>query len=86
MVSNPVDVMSRLFAEHSDTTVLGIGSNLDSARYRTLIAHHLAVSLTAVSGSVLGEHGENPVICEQATRVDRQSVYLPLGLHPTTAA
>lgn len=80
MVSNPVDVMSRLFAEHSDTTVLGIGSNLDSARYRTLVAHHLAVSLTAVGGSVLGEHGETAVICEHATRVNRQPVHLPLGL------
>ncbi|MGH3718954.1 MAG: hypothetical protein ACRDRI_08970 [Pseudonocardiaceae bacterium] len=79
-MSNPVDVMSRVFAEHSDTTVLGIGSNLDSARYRTLVAQHLAVSLTAVSGSALGEHGETAVICEHATRVDRQSVYLPLGL------
>lgn len=32
MVSNPVDVMSRVFAEHSNTPVLGVGSNLDSAR------------------------------------------------------
>ncbi|MGH3902477.1 MAG: lactate/malate family dehydrogenase [Pseudonocardiaceae bacterium] len=80
MVSNPVDVMSRVFAEHSDTTVLGIGSNLDSARYRTLVAHHLAVSLTAVSGSVLGEHGETAVICEHATCVHHEPVHLPLGL------
>lgn len=80
MLSNPVDVMSRVFAEHSDTTVLGIGSNLDSARYRTIVANHLAVSLTAVSGSVLGEHGETAVICEHATRVDHQAVYLPLDL------
>jgi L-lactate dehydrogenase len=80
MVSNPVDVMSRVFAEHSDTAVLGVGSNLDSARYRTLVAHHLAVPLTAVSGSVLGEHGETAVICEHATRVHQNPVPLPLGI------
>lgn len=80
MVSNPVDVMSRVFAEHSDTPVLGVGSNLDSARYRTLVSHHLAVPLTAVTGSVLGEHGETAVICEHATRVHRHPVQLPLGI------
>jgi L-lactate dehydrogenase len=80
MVSNPVDVMSRVFAEHSDTVVLGVGSNLDSARYRTLVAHHLAVPRTAVSGSVLGEHGETAVICEHATRVHQHPVQLPLGI------
>jgi L-lactate dehydrogenase len=80
MVSNPFDVMSRVFAEHSDTAVLGVGSNLDSARYHTLIAHHLAVPRTAVSGSVLGEHGETAVICEHATRVYHHPVQLPLGI------
>ncbi|MGH3694499.1 MAG: lactate/malate family dehydrogenase [Pseudonocardiaceae bacterium] len=80
MVSNPVDVMSRVFAEHSDTPVLGVGSNLDSARYRTLISHYLAVPLTAVTGSVLGEHGETAVICEHATRIHRHPVQLPLGV------
>jgi L-lactate dehydrogenase len=80
MVSNPVDVMSRVFAEYSNTPVLGVESNLDSARYRTLVSHHLAVPLTAVTGSVLGEHGETAVICEHATRVDRQAVRLPLGI------
>lgn len=80
MVSNPVDVMSRVFAEHSDTAVIGVGSNLDSARYRTLVAQYFAVPRTAVSGSVLGEHGETAVICEHATRVHRHPVHLPLDL------
>lgn len=80
MVSNPVDVMSRVFAEHSDTAVLGVGSNLDSARYRALVAHYFTLPHTAVSGSVLGEHGETAVICEHATRVRRLPVRLPLDL------
>ena len=86
MVSNPVNVMSRVFAEHSDTAVLGVGSNLDSARYRTLVSHHLAVPLTAVSGSVLGEHGETAVICEHATPGAPPPRPAPPGHHPTTAA
>jgi L-lactate dehydrogenase len=80
MVSNPVDVMSRVFAAHSDTAVLGVGSNLDSARYRTLVAHYFSTPPTAVSGSVLGEHGETAVICEHATRVHSHPVHLPLDL------
>ncbi|MDQ4010076.1 MAG: lactate dehydrogenase, partial [Actinomycetota bacterium] len=79
MVTNPVDVMSRIFAENSSAAVLGVGSNLDSARYRTLVAEHLAVPITAVAGSVLGEHGEPAVICAHATRVHHQPVQLPLG-------
>ena len=41
MVTNPVDVMSRLFAAHSSARVYGVGSNLDSARFRGLVAAHL---------------------------------------------
>lgn len=39
MVTNPVDLMARLFAEISGCErVVGIGSNLDSARYRLIVA------------------------------------------------
>lgn len=78
MVTNPVDVMSRLFAEHSAAAVYGVGPNLDSARYRTLVAEHLDVPVAAVDGSVLGEHGEDAIICAHATRVHHRPVRLPL--------
>ena len=39
--------------------VLGSGTNLDSARFRHLIASHLQVSPTSVHGSIIGEHGDS---------------------------
>ncbi|MGP3777027.1 lactate/malate family dehydrogenase (plasmid) [Streptomyces sp. SDT5-1] len=79
MVTNPVDVMTRLFAETSGIpNVYGIGSNLDSARYRSLLARHFAVPATAIRGHVIGEHGDGAVICASTTIVNGQSVPLPL--------
>lgn len=59
MVTNPVDLMSRLFAEVSGVPrVVGIGANLDSARYRLILARLLDVPPHTVAGSVIGEHGD----------------------------
>lgn len=77
MVTNPVDVMSRIFAVRSGAAVFGVGSNLDSARYRTLIAAHLGVDIAAVTGSVLGEHGPGATLCAHATRVHGKPIELP---------
>ncbi|MEU6735053.1 NAD(P)-binding domain-containing protein [Streptomyces physcomitrii] len=79
VVTNPVDVMSRLFAELSGCErVFGIGSNLDSARYRAALARHLHVPAVAVAGHVIGEHGDAAVVCASATTVNDQRVPLPL--------
>jgi L-lactate dehydrogenase len=80
MVTNPVDILSRLFAERSMCpTIFGIGSNLDSARYRIVLAHVMKVPLTAVSGHVIGEHGDAAVICTSSTTVYGRSVTVPLS-------
>lgn len=79
VVTNPVDVMTRLFAEVSGCErVFGIGSNLDSARYRGALARHLQVPPNAVTGHVIGEHGDAAVVCASATTVNAQRVALPL--------
>nr|WP_243637101.1 NAD(P)-binding domain-containing protein [Streptomyces sp. DconLS] len=79
VVTNPVDLMSRLFAEVSGCErVFGIGSNLDSARYRAAIARHLHVPDAAVTGHVIGEHGDAAVVCASATTVKGQRIPLPL--------
>ncbi len=80
VVTNPVDLMARVFAEHSTTpeAVFGVGSNLDSARYRALVARLANVPVPAVTGSVLGEHGAAATICAHATRVAHGQVELPL--------
>ncbi|WP_329468720.1 lactate/malate family dehydrogenase [Streptomyces sp. NBC_01431] len=64
VVTNPVDVMTRLFAEVAGTNrVFGIGSHTDTARYRIALAHRLRVPLTAVGAHVVGEHGDSAVPC-----------------------
>lgn len=80
VVTNPVDLMTRVFAERSTApeAVVGVGSNLDSARYRSLVARLADVPVPAVTGSVLGEHGHAATICAHATRVAHRPVELPL--------
>lgn len=79
VVTNPVDLMTRLFAETSRCPrVFGIGSNLDSARYRLTLARLLQVEAEAVDGHVIGEHGEGAVVCASSTTVNGQPVAVPL--------
>ncbi|MGW1950477.1 lactate/malate family dehydrogenase [Streptomyces sp. NPDC001940] len=79
VVTNPVDLMTRLFAETSGCPrVYGIGSNLDSARYRRTLARHLSVPPAAIRGHVIGEHGDGAVICASTTTVNGQRVPLPV--------
>ncbi|MCQ8194635.1 lactate/malate family dehydrogenase [Streptomyces rugosispiralis] len=79
VVTNPVDLMTRLFAETSGCRrVFGIGSNLDSARYRITLARLLAVPADAVHGHVIGEHGDGAVVCASTTTVNGQPAAVPL--------
>ncbi|MBT2491700.1 NAD(P)-binding domain-containing protein [Streptomyces sp. ISL-96] len=80
MVTNPVDLMTRLFNEESGCTrVFGIGSNLDSARYRIAVARLLDVPREAVHGHVIGEHGDAAVICASSTTVNEEPISVPLS-------
>ncbi|MFG2322892.1 NAD(P)-binding domain-containing protein [Streptomyces sp. NPDC048568] len=79
VVTNPVDLMTRWFAEESGCTrVLGIGSSLDSARYRLILGRLLGVPSAAVSGQVIGEHGDTSVVCASSTLVNDHPVPVPL--------
>ncbi|WP_109006277.1 lactate/malate family dehydrogenase [Streptomyces rishiriensis] len=79
VVTNPVDLMTRLFAETSGCPrAYGIGSNLDSARYRLTLAHLLDVPATAVHGHVIGEHGDGAVVCASSTTVNGSPAAVPL--------
>lgn len=79
MVTNPVDLMSRLFADVSGVRrVVGVGSNLDSARYRLILARLLNVPPPTVRGSVIGEHGDTLVVCASSTTVNSEAVHIPV--------
>ncbi|MFB7763642.1 lactate/malate family dehydrogenase [Streptomyces xiamenensis] len=81
VVTNPVDLMTRLVAETSGCArVFGIGSNLDSSRFRTVLARHLDVAPNAVRGHVIGEHGDGAVVCASTTTVNGRPAPVPLDL------
>jgi L-lactate dehydrogenase len=74
VVSNPVDVMTQLAAHFAaefgvpPTRVIGSGTTLDTARFRTLLGRHFDVDSRHVHAYVLGEHGDSEVLAwSQAT-------------------
>ncbi|MGD8990422.1 MAG: L-lactate dehydrogenase [Desulfobacterales bacterium] len=65
IVSNPVDVMTQVVTKISGLPpqrVIGSGTILDTARFRTLLAEHLSISPHSVHTYVLGEHGDSEVL------------------------
>jgi L-lactate dehydrogenase len=64
VASNPVDVMTQITREISGLPagrVIGSGTILDSARFRSLIGAHLGISPRSIHAYVLGEHGDSQV-------------------------
>jgi L-lactate dehydrogenase len=64
VVSNPVDVLTYLAAQRLDLPtdqVLGLGTQLDTIRFRSLIAEQLSAAPSQVDALILGEHGESMV-------------------------
>lgn len=64
IASNPVDVMTQITQAISGlpaSRVIGSGTILDTARFRTLIGAHLNVSPRSIHAYVMGEHGDSQV-------------------------
>src|SRR5271165_3007191 len=64
VVSNPVDVLTYLAVQRSGLPwqrVLGLGTQLDTARFRSHLARRLQVPPTQVQAILLGEHGDSMV-------------------------
>lgn len=62
IVTNPVDVMTYAASKLSGfalNKVMGIGTLVDSARFRTLLSHELSIHPDDLRTYVLGEHGPN---------------------------
>lgn len=62
IVSNPVDVMTRVAQEVSGFNpkhVIGSGTNLDSARFRHILGQKFGVDSKNIHGYILGEHGDS---------------------------
>ena len=72
VATNPVDVMTAVATRLSGlppARVIGSGTILDTARFRSLLAAHLGVAPQSVHAYVLGEHGDSEVLAWSAARV-----------------
>jgi L-lactate dehydrogenase len=65
IATNPVDIMTQLATRISrlpPARVIGSGTILDTARFRSLLAAHLGIAPQSVHAYVLGEHGDSEVL------------------------
>ena len=64
VVSNPVDILTYLAEQRLGLPtgqVLGLGTQLDTIRFRSLISAHLGTAPRQTSALILGEHGDSMV-------------------------
>jgi L-lactate dehydrogenase len=64
VVSNPVDILTQLAVEEAglpESQVLGLGTVLDTCRFRSLLADNFNVGATDIDAVILGEHGDSMV-------------------------
>jgi L-lactate dehydrogenase len=65
IATNPVDIMTYIATRISGlppARVIGSGTILDTARFRSLLASHMGVAPQSVHAYVLGEHGDSEVL------------------------
>ena len=81
VVSNPVDILTYVAADKlglPPQQVIGLGTQLDTIRFRSLIAQELKAPASQTKALILGEHGESMVpIWSSATIAG-----LPLDKYP----
>lgn len=72
VATNPVDILTQMTTRISGLApqrVIGSGTVLDTARFRTLLGEHLGVSSHSVHAYVLGEHGASEVLAWSSAMV-----------------
>ncbi|MDA8745117.1 L-lactate dehydrogenase [Rubripirellula amarantea] len=68
IATNPVDIMTHMAGEFATACgmplhrVIGAGTMLDTARFRTLLGQHYGIDSQHVHGYVVGEHGDSEVL------------------------
>jgi L-lactate dehydrogenase len=68
VATNPVDIITHLAVSIAAESglppgrVIGTGTTLDTARFRTLLGRHLGVDAQHVHAYVVGEHGDSEVL------------------------
>lgn len=75
IATNPVDVMTHISAEIAagfgipSHRVIGSGTTLDTARFRSLLGQAVGVDSTHVHAYVVGEHGDSEVLVWSLTNI-----------------
>ena len=62
VVSNPVDILTYIASRELGIPaerIIGLGTMLDTSRFRALIAKELKVPASQVNAAILGEHGDS---------------------------
>lgn len=74
IITNPADAMATLANRvvQGKNTVIGTGTNLETSRFRTILARELSVPVRMIEGFVGGEHGEEAVLLWSTVRIDGQ--------------
>jgi malate/lactate dehydrogenase len=74
VITNPVDAMTTLADKiaQGKRHVIGTGTNLETARFRTIIARELEVPMGEVEAYAGGEHGEAAVALWSTVKIDGQ--------------
>jgi L-lactate dehydrogenase len=68
VATNPVDITTHMTAHFArefglpSSRVVGSGTTLDTARFRTLIGRHVGVDARHIHAYVVGEHGDSEVL------------------------
>lgn len=79
VVTNPVDIITYQVLKETEfpsPNVIGMGSGLDSTRFRYLIAKELGVKQDQVEGIVMGEHGVTMVPIFSSAKLDGKDLEL----------
>jgi len=79
IVTNPIDVVTYYALKETGfrrENIIGMGSSLDSARFRYLLAKMLGENQSLVEGIVLGEHGASMVPIFSAAKFDGKAIRL----------
>ena len=72
LASNPVDIMTQVVTQLSglpSQRIIGTGTILDTARFRTLLGEHLGIAPHSVHAYVLGEHGDSEVLSWSSAKI-----------------
>lgn len=69
VATNPVDIITHICIDIAkefgipSTRIIGSGTTLDTARFRSLLGNYIGVDPQNVHAYVVGEHGDSEVLC-----------------------